>query len=599
MQPWSGAPWQPRAWQRDALPVIEEALAGGRRAVVSAVMGSGKSVLLTEVAARARARGQRVLITTPTQKLVRQLAATGRSRFTDMGPLAHGVVGAYFAHAHEGHADIVVACNASVPRLVAEGHRFGLWIADEVHKTESTEFHVAAEALEGIPALGFTATPYRSNESESLRLWDEVVYRYTPADALRDGVIVPWRIVPWDGDGSDDLDDVCLEMIAAHAEGPGIVNAKSIEDAEAFAAELSSRGVACEAIHSRLADGQREDLLDRLEAGELGCLAHVNLLAEGVDLPWLRWLCLRRPVGARVRFQQEIGRALRAAPGKSHAVFLDPHDLFGTFGMSYREALGWPEEGDAEGEGQDGPSPLTRDGQLALSLGGPALAVATDPVSAYCRRLLLVMQAIGAAGEGKIQSSSWRRMASTAKQQGALRRMAGLAGRLPEAHVEVIRDLIGRRAADLTRGAASDLLDLLMSLRTEPWPEGAEADVLGADILSGYRSVWASDPSYYVSTVLTRHVAALVVVWGGRVRLERARPRRSDDTGLTVALKGFDAARAIAARDGNPGAPVASHDGFALSRWPREGGRIVDEAKNPAASYVWPLAKRAERRLTA
>ena len=36
-----------------------------------------------------------------------------------------------------------------------------------------------------------------------------------------------------------------------------------------------------------------------------------SLLAEGVDLPWLEWLCLRRGAGSRVRLAQEVGRVVR------------------------------------------------------------------------------------------------------------------------------------------------------------------------------------------------------------------------------------------------------------------------------------------------
>jgi hypothetical protein len=75
------------------------------------------------------------------------------------------------------------------------------------------------------------------------------------------------------------------------------------------------------------------------------------MLQEGVDLPWLRWLCLRRPAASRVRFAQEVGRVLRAAPGKAEAVIFDPHDLFASHALSYEAVLsGMAEESTATPE---------------------------------------------------------------------------------------------------------------------------------------------------------------------------------------------------------------------------------------------------------
>ena len=74
--------------------------------------------------------------------------------------------------------------------------------------------------------------------------------RFVPGIALRDGVIVPWQVRDWTGDQVP-LDDACSEMIAS-AEGPGIVNAVSIRDAENFARRLKRDGIAAAAVHSEL-----------------------------------------------------------------------------------------------------------------------------------------------------------------------------------------------------------------------------------------------------------------------------------------------------------------------------------------------------------
>ena len=146
-------------------------------------------------------------------------------------------------------------------------------------------------------------------------------------------------MIHWDGTGSSDVDDVCHRLIANQS-GPGVVSALNIDDAESYAGYLNRYGIKSAAIHSKMRRSDRDRLLNSLKNGSLKCLVHVSLLAEGVDMPWLSWLCLRRPVGSRVRFVQEVGRVLRAHPEKEIAYILDPHDLFGLHCLSNPERLG-------------------------------------------------------------------------------------------------------------------------------------------------------------------------------------------------------------------------------------------------------------------
>ena len=170
-------------------------------------------------------------------------------------------------------------------------------------------------------------------------MWSECIYRYTAGDAIRDQVIVPWELIHWDGVGDKDVNQVILRWMPI-VQGPGIINAIDITDAEDFATFLTSEGYKVRAIHSKIPRHRRDALIRRLEDGDLDALVHVSLLSEGVDMPWLKWIILRRPVGAKVRFIQEVGRVLRSYPGKEFATIFDPHDLFSKFGLSSPEKIG-------------------------------------------------------------------------------------------------------------------------------------------------------------------------------------------------------------------------------------------------------------------
>jgi len=258
-------------------------------------------------------------------------------------------VGRYFTGAKQTGRAVTVACHASPERLAGTGATFAAWIADECHKTESDQVKTFAHITEIPRIIGFTATPYRAELRESLSLFDSLAYEYTGRDAVKDGVCVrPNVIIPegaGDQAGPAELDAVCIELCArAAAHGPGVVSAYNVKDADEFAEALTNQGVEARPIHYRQSKKRQRELIDALEAGEIACLVHVSLLAEGVDFPWLRWMCLRRGVSSRVRFLQETGRVLRAFPGKAEGFIYDPHDLYGSFALTYDAMLGEPEE---------------------------------------------------------------------------------------------------------------------------------------------------------------------------------------------------------------------------------------------------------------
>lgn len=454
--PWTGAPWAPRRWQAEAFPLVLAAARSHKRGLVSAIMGSGKSILQAEIAHAAlhRARGRAVVLSAPRQQLVRQLAGTVRTRLG-----SRWSVGTFYADEKDSASDVIVSCNASLPALVETlgERRVAMLVLDEAHGSEAERVRAAAAAARPTVLVGFTATPFRSVPRESLSLYDEVVYRYTLEQAIEDGCLVPPRVVRWGGAPGVSVDEACEEMIRQHGHGPGIVSASTIEDAERYAAWLTSRGLAAEAIHSGHSAKERDDKIARVQAGELLCLVHVSLLAEGVDFPWLRWLCLRRHVSARVRFIQEIGRVLRSHPGKTEGVILDPHLLLGKHGLDAVERLGEVLLAAAKAEEQEEPA-----------VGGEREArdhevVAMEALSEFLGRLRDALEVAGVceARWTDDMGDGWRLAAASKKQVETIRKVKTLTRHVPTRYRDPLKALLSVPYA-LNRGEVSDLLDVLI-----------------------------------------------------------------------------------------------------------------------------------------
>ena len=454
-QPWGGL--EPRRWQREALPLALAAIKSRERGVVSAIMGAGKSRLQAEICASGRGR---VLVTVPTVTLVEQMAATIAER-------CPGEVGMYYTHRKEAGERVTVCCLPSLPQLLADPGWTGplaLWVCDEAHRSQCSTVLDVYNDLAPDRAIAFTATPFRSNEGEELSLWQREVYRYGAQAAIADGVVVPWRVECWTGADMTPIDEACTAMIRQFASGPGLVNALHIADAEAYAECLVSQGVSAAAVHSRM---KRQDVLatiDALKAGRLDTIVHVNMLSEGVDMPWLRWLCLRRPVKARVRFVQEVGRVLRAAPGKTEAVILDPHDLMQKFGLSYEAML--------EGSADDDEPAEIKEKEVDDALteierqrhNPPARAIRT--LERYLRQYSYAAQLAGLV-QIRVAAGKWRQSLASEKQLQQVHRAVTGLGRDTTVPIEHRRVLlrIPEIAESFMRGTVSDFLTVSFALR--------------------------------------------------------------------------------------------------------------------------------------
>ena len=470
---WNGSKFPPRDWQEKALPRIISHLKMGKNTIVSAIMGAGKSILIAEliwVALHRVQEGQVIIVTAPRQNLVSQLAETISGR------VGSEKVGKYYTYEKTIDTPVIVCCNASAMALSAVlKSRAVLLVGDEIHSTESETFKMAFELLAPACAVGFTATPYRSNERESLSIWDDVAYRYEAKDALQDGVIVPWKLIHWDGQGAGNprqIFDICLYMIKLHCKGPGLVNASNIEQAEAIAYRFREEGYKCKAIHSKLSQSLRQSYLRKLKEGMLDMLVHVNLLTEGVDLPWLRWLCLQRPVAARVRFVQEVGRVLRSHPGKKKAVILDPFDLFGIHGLVYPEALGelLLEEELNPDEERLASLKLEKDDEERIRRMKPA--VAFGHIDSWIQGLITAMRAAKLVKPPDNRFHNYRGGNPSAKQLAAIERLKWATRYLPEPIREEFKYLCTpERAYRLKLGTVSDILDIMVGLAEASKPK--------------------------------------------------------------------------------------------------------------------------------
>lgn len=450
-----------RRWQAEALPIALDALRSGVKGVIAAVMGAGKSRLAGEVV-RAM-EDERFIVATPKRLLVEQLHRT-------LEQILGEPVGMWYTQAKDIRR-VTVTTYRSLGQLVDDWLAKGLGkvylIADEAHRTETELIKDAVGRLPLAGRLGLTATPFLASQYDAIELFDKILYEYGPEQAYKDGVVVRPRVYPLHE--ASPIDPI-ISMMQAYLEDTrwGVVNATGVEDAQAYAAHLTKHGIPAEAVTGETPRDEREALFQAHQEGSVHVLVHVHVLSEGADLPWIRWMGLRRHVKSRVRFVQEVGRGLRSWPGKDCCVYLDPGGLWKTFRLTYDAVLGWaPVRERTISKEEIGPG----------GTGHPKVVtpLPLPPEDIYLGHLLQSLPPILCDNDRDpvlLTPKLWQLDDVTEKQYRFIRSLVdGRALKKLRNHeaAEWIRHLVFDLGGPWTKGAAMVLIELL--LRISRWPD--------------------------------------------------------------------------------------------------------------------------------
>lgn len=224
-------------------------------------------------------------------------------------------------------------------------------VVDEIHRAAADSYQPLLDDLRPRILLGLTATPERTDQRDILhwfggrpaaeiRLWDALDKRLlAPFDyfGIADGTdltTVGWSRKGYDVDGltnlytSNDLRvrTILNELREKHGD-PRMARALgfcvSVDHADFMARKFNEAGIPALSVHAGVPDEVRFWAPGRLVSREVNVLFTCDLYNEGVDLPDVDTLLLLRPTESALLFQQQLGRGLRLAPGKSSVLVLD------------------------------------------------------------------------------------------------------------------------------------------------------------------------------------------------------------------------------------------------------------------------------------
>lgn len=314
-------PYQSRA-ERAIRGAVARARAGGEAfpgVLVVSPTGSGKTVLYLHLAAQAREKGNRTLVTVPREELREQPYRAIRKLWPDVRVLRGKADGG-----DEGPEDasVIVSTVQTLVRRDWLPDNVGLAVFDEGRHYVADDWGRVGLGLMGCVRVLFDATPHRADGRGFRPLASSLVDVVSVRELVDGGYLVPSTIYA----PADVQTTLARRPVDAYlAKVPGkrcIVYAARVEHARLFAADFLAAGIACEVVDGKSKD--REGPLNRLRSGETLVLCNCGLYVEGLDVVEVDAIIIARGVSLTT-LRQMGGRALRPSPhtGKTHAYVLD------------------------------------------------------------------------------------------------------------------------------------------------------------------------------------------------------------------------------------------------------------------------------------
>lgn len=270
--------------------------------------GTGKTVMLAELARRETANGMRVLWVAHRNELIHQASNALRAAWLDP------------------ELNVWVRSIQQL-RTGKDSPPADVLIVDEAHHLPSDDWSQLRTAQYPDACLvGATATPERGDGRGMGALFSRIVPTLSTRAAIDAGYLVPADVLRPDKPlAPGELAQHPVDAYLEHAAGTqAIIFAPSVELAIQWACQLrDEKGVPAFAIFGAMLKMEREEKLRLFAEGKVRVLTSVSVLTEGFDVPSVDTVVLARGFGTAGGFLQAVGRGLRPHPGKTRCLLLD------------------------------------------------------------------------------------------------------------------------------------------------------------------------------------------------------------------------------------------------------------------------------------
>lgn len=366
-----------RDYQQDVIRrVYNNFREGHKSCLVYAPTGAGKSYIAAALASDALKKGRRTLIAVHRTRLLFELSKAimaicghvpavihSDSKPDYSNPIQIGMLQTLqkrelpenvgLAIVDEAHVASSFSIWEKIMATYSEGsYPMPKCDLDNCSRRERGECFAAKMAV-GIPPspcyfIGLSATPYRTNKKEGFcHLFTGTATAPNTQELITHGFLVPPVAFTYpisldldsakqkEGDydvselanlcGEEYNQDVVDQYKAECPDRKAIVFCTRRDRATDMKERFEAAGFTAASVVGETSEGDRSDIYDKFESGEIHILVSVGALTEGFSVNSVRCVVIARPTLSLALFQQMVGRGLRLDPdnGKTDCYILD------------------------------------------------------------------------------------------------------------------------------------------------------------------------------------------------------------------------------------------------------------------------------------
>lgn len=308
---------------------------GYKAVLIQSPAGSGKSVVISEVARLTVRKGGIVLFMVHRKELVNQIRDSFVENEVDLTKCVIQTVGK-------------IANRLRVlpkPTLI---------ICDETHHSLAKTYRKIYDFYSDVPRLGYSATPWRLNGKGLHDVYQTMIlgpsidwlienhylapYKYFSVKLVNDEKLKKSSTGDYTAKSMDDAVGRTIfgDVVKTYQEKtPGqqaIVYAHSVEFSKEVAEAFRQAGISAEHADAKTPTADREKIMADFKSGELKVLCNVDLISEGFNVPDCSVVIMLRPTESLVLYIQQSMRSMRYRPNKV-ATVIDHVANYTRFGL--------------------------------------------------------------------------------------------------------------------------------------------------------------------------------------------------------------------------------------------------------------------------
>ena len=221
---------------------------------------------------------------------------------------------------------------------------FDYILIDEVHKAGAASYHKVIDYFDPKFLMGMTATPERTDIFNIFELFDyNIAYEIRLQEALEEDLLCPFHyfgVTDYEKDGviieettnfenlvAEERVKFIIEKIQYYGVSRhkirGLVFCSRKEEAKKLSEIFNNRGFYTDFLSGEDSISKREEVVERLENGELDYIFTVDIFNEGIDIPSVNQIIMLRNTQSSIIFIQQLGRGLRKHGSKDYVTIID------------------------------------------------------------------------------------------------------------------------------------------------------------------------------------------------------------------------------------------------------------------------------------